>query len=83
MALKEDLDAVVAQLGKAKTEILGKLDSLAQTIVSLQAQVAADSQAATELADAAQTVADLKVSAQSLDDVVPDEVPPPSPEPTP
>ena len=62
MGLKDDLDAVLTQLGKAKTEILAKL-------ADLEAKVAAGQ-------DVAQEIADLKLMAQSMDDVVPDAEPP-------
>ena len=62
MGLKDDLDAVLAQLGKAKTEILAKL-------ADLEAKVAAGQ-------DVAQEISDLKAMAQGMDDVVPDAEPP-------
>src|SRR5881409_2543694 len=75
MALQDDLQAVVTQLSKGLGEIVGKLDSLAQTIADLQAQVDANSAAAQQLSDAADEIASLKQVAQALDDVVPDAEP--------
>jgi methyl-accepting chemotaxis protein len=77
MALEQDLQAVLVQLNKGLGEILGKLTSLGETIVTLQASVDANSEASQQLASAADEVESLKQVAQALDDVVPDAEPEP------
>lgn len=67
MSNVDAIQAVVAQLGKVKAEILGK-------IAALEA-----AQGAGE--DLSAPLADLAAAAQALDDVVPDAVVEPAPEP--
>lgn len=61
------LNAVEAQLEKAKAEITGKIDSLVAALTNVE--LPAEAQTALEA---------LKTTAQSLDDIVPD-VPAPTP----
>lgn len=69
MSNVESIQAVVAQLGKVKSEILGKIAALEA------AQVAGE--------DLSAPLAELAAAAQALDDVVPDAVVEPAPEPAP
>lgn len=64
---QDAVDAVTVQLGKAKDELVAKIDDL-------QAQVDAGE---------APDLTALREAAQALDDVVPDAVPEPEPEPEP
>jgi hypothetical protein len=79
MALDDDLKAVLAQVGKGTTEVLGKLSDLEAQLANLQVVVGENADAKTQLDAAQQTVSDLKVAAQALDDIVPDPVVPPTP----
>lgn len=65
-ATQEAIDAITAQLGKAKGEILAE-------IANLEAQVAAGQEP---------DLTALKAAAQALDDVVPDPQPTPEPAPS-
>lgn len=60
--LSDALVAVVAQLGKARGEIVGKIEDLTAALEAAQV----------EDPDVTQAVSDLKAAAQGLDDLVPD-----------
>jgi len=75
MALDDDLKAVLAQVGKGTGEVLGKLADLETQLAELQVVVGENADAKVQLDAAQQTVADLKVAAQALDDIVPDPEP--------
>ena len=66
MGLVDDLNAINIQLGKAKDEIVGKINDLE----------AANANAGVENAEVTAALASLKESAQGLDDVVADAVAP-------
>ncbi len=68
MSTQEAVDSVVAQLGKAKGEIVAARDELIAKIVDLQNQL--DAGVPAEQVD----LSGLKAVAQSLDDIVPDPV---------
>lgn len=72
VALKDDLQAVLVQVGKGTGEVLGKIADLESQLGALQVSVAENADAKAQLDEASQTVADLKVAAQALDDVVAD-----------
>src|SRR4029077_20546839 len=72
MALVDDLKAVLAQVGKGTGEVVSKLADLEAMLSSLQVMVAENSDAKVQLDEAQVVVADLKVAAQALDDVVAD-----------
>lgn len=77
MALNEDLQGVLAQVGKGTGEVLGKIAELEEQIGALQEMVSENADAKAQLDAAAVTVADLKVAAKALDDIVPDAEEPP------
>ena len=68
MSTQAAVDSVVAQLGKAKGEIVAARDELVAKIVDLQNQL--DAGVPAEQVD----LSGLKAVAQSLDDIVPDAV---------
>lgn len=68
MSTQAAVDTVVAQLGKAKGEIVAARDELVAKIVDLQNQL--DAGVPAEQVD----LSGLKAVAQSLDDIVPDAV---------
>ena len=69
MSVVEELEAVKAQLRKARLELTAKLAELNATVDSLSAALTADGGVEVNVANA---LADLKVVAQELDDLVPD-----------
>lgn len=71
MSVSEDLQAIKAQLLKAKAEIKGKLAELATKVEQLEAALASAS-VTDPAVDAA--IADVKGVAQEIDDLVPDVV---------
>jgi hypothetical protein len=79
MALNDDLQAVLVQVGKGTGEVLSKIADLESQLVVLQGLVTENADAKAQLDAAQQTVSDLKTAAQHLDDVVPDEEPPAEP----
>lgn len=80
MELDDDLKAVLAQVGKGTGEVLAKIADLETSVGNLQELVSENAAAKAELDAAQGTLADLKVAAQALDDIVPDPEPePPTP----